>query len=144
MSEQADSSPSAASDAGGAMILVVDPDPISRSQAEELEDDLDRQLIAIDSMDFDADANEEVIEAGVYILCWDLSIRCGADLLELVRGDPRLSGKTVLVAFEAPTLAKLRTALALGADGVCMKPWSAEEIARQLSRIASAAAEQAA
>ena len=65
------------------MILVVDPDPISRSQAEDLEDDLDRQVIAMDSMDFDADANEEVVEAGVYILCWDLSIRCGATVSPL-------------------------------------------------------------
>ena len=126
------------------MIVVVDPDPISRSRAEDLEDDLDRQVIAMDSVDFDADATEEVIEASVYIVCWDLGIRCGADLLEEIRRDPRLADKPVLVAFDAPTAAKVRTALGLGANGVCMKPYDEAEIEAVLSQVESAPSEQAA
>ena len=146
MSEEAEeSAPSAAgSGSGSGMIVVVDPDPISRSRAEDLEDDLDRQVIAIDSVDFDPDATEEVIEASVYVIGWDLGIRCGADLLEEIRRDPRLADKPVLVAFDAPTAARVRMALALGADGVCMKPYDASEIEALLAQVESAAGERAA
>ncbi len=144
MSEEAGESTTAGSGGGSAMIVVVDPDPISRSRAEDLEDDLDRQVIAMDSVDFDPDATEEVIEAAVYIVGWELGIRCGADLLEQIRRDPRLADKPILVAFDAPTPAKVRTALALGADGVCMKPYDGAEIEALLSKVESAASERAA
>ena len=62
-------------------IVVVDPDTESRNDAEDLEDEFDRQVIAIDSVDFDTEASEDVLEAAVYIVCWNLGIRaddCGS------------------------------------------------------------------
>lgn len=125
-------------------IIVVDPDPASRSLAEDLEDDFDRQVIAMDSTDFDVDGSEEILEADTLILCWDLGIRSGADLLEQVRHDPLLAQKTVLIAMDAPTPASVRTAIQLGADSVCMKPYCADEIAKALERASAKRMQQAA
>ena len=116
-------------------IVVVDPDPTSRNHAEDLEDDFERQVIAMDSTDFDTEASEEVLEAGVYIINWNLGIRSGADLLEEVRHEPRLADKIVLIAMAEPTVARVRTALELGADGVCSLPYDGDEIAARFEAI---------
>jgi len=115
-------------------IVVVDPDPASRNLSEDLEDDFDRQIIAMDSVEFDTDSSEEILEAGVYIISWDLEIRSGADLIEEIRLNPRLSTKTVLIATDEPTPSLVRWALELGADGICMKPYEADEIGKLLER----------
>jgi len=136
----------ASSDSGGssASIIVVDPDPGSRSLAEDLEDEFERPVIAMDSMDFDAEGSEEILEADTLILCWDLGIRCGADLLEQVRADPQLSDKVVVVAMDAPTPASVRTAMLLGADAVCMRPYCAEGLAKTFERITASRTAKAA
>ena len=118
----------------GSSIIVVDPDPGSRNASEDLEDDFERQIIAMDSVDFDIDSSEDIQEASVYIITWDLGVRCGADLLEEVRIHPLLATKTVLIATADPTPGLVRCALELGADGVCMKPYDAEEISNLLER----------
>ena len=125
-------------------IVVVDPDPASRNASEDLEDDLERQIIAMDSIEFDIDVSEDIQEAGVYIISWDLGVRCGADLLEEVRRSPLLEGKTVLVASSQPTEGLVRSAIALGADGVCMKPYDPEEIANRVERAEQRRGEKAA
>ena len=125
-------------------IVVVDPDPTSRNASEDLEDDFERQIIAMDSVEFDTESSEDVLEASVYIISWDLGVRCGADLLEEVRHNPRLAGKTVLIATSQPTAGLVRCALELGADGVCMKPYDAAEIAKLLERADAAGAGSAA
>lgn len=125
-------------------IVVVDPDAASRSAAEDLEDDFDRQIIAMDSVEFDIESSEEIIDASAYIISWNLEIRSGADLLEEIRVDERLEHKIVLIAMEAPTAESVRCALALGADGVCMKPYDAKEIAALLERANPSSAEKAA
>ena len=125
-------------------IIVVDPDPGSRNASEDLEDDFERQIIAMDSVEFDTESSEEVLDASVYIICWDLEIRSGADLLEEVRQNPRLEGKTVLIATKEPTSSLVRCALDLGADGVCVKPYVADEIAKLLERANEARAAKAA
>lgn len=125
-------------------IVVVDPDPASRNASEDLEDDYDRQIIAMDSVDFDVESSEEIHEAGVFIISWDLGVRSGADLLEAVRHNPLLAEKTVLIATSEPTTSLVRCAIELGADGVCMKPYDAEEIAKLLERANASRAAKAA
>ena len=107
-------------------IVVVDPDPASRNASEELEDDFDRQIIAMDSVEFDTTGSEEVVGASVYIISWDLNIRHGADLLEEIRHTPGLAKKIVLIASESPTESMVQCAMELGADGVCTKPYDAD------------------
>ena len=118
-------------------IVVVDPDSSSRNASEDLEDDFDRQIIAMDSVEFDTETSEEVVDAAVYIISWDLEIRSGADLLEEVKTNPRLAHKTVLIATEAPTESLVRCAMELGADGVCTKPYDAAEIGKLLEQAAA-------
>ena len=116
-------------------IVVIDPDASSRNDAEDLEDEFDRQVIAMDSMDFDTEASEEVLEAAVYIVCWNLGIRAGADLVEEVRGNPRLADKKVIVALEEPTKTRARWAMTLGADAICSLPYDPEEVGARLEAL---------
>ncbi|MGB0619684.1 MAG: hypothetical protein ACPGVZ_09440 [Myxococcota bacterium] len=120
-------------------IVVVDPDTESRNDAEDLEDEFDRQVIAIDSVDFDTEASEDVLEAAVYIVCWNLGIRAGADLIEEIRSHPRLEGKCVLVAVKEPTKTVVTWAMSLGADAVCSLPYDPGEVGERLEEIENAA-----
>ena len=120
-------------------IVVVDPDSASRNDAEDLEDEFDRQVIAMDSMDFDTEASEDVLEAAVYIICWNLGIRAGADLIEEVRSNPRLADKKILVALEEPTRTRARWAMMLGADAICSLPYDPEEVGARLEALEQAA-----
>lgn len=115
-------------------IIVVDPDPVSRNAAEDLEDDLDRQVVAMDSMDFDPEASEEIVEAGAFVIAWDLGIRSGADLVEKIRSDDRLADRPVIVATASPNASMVRAALAVGADSVCRIPYDGEEVEARLAR----------
>jgi len=125
-------------------IVVVDADPTSRNAAEDLEDELDCQVVAIDSMEFEPEASEEVLAAGVFIIGWDLEIRSGADLVEEIRQHESLAERTILVAFEAPTPELVRCAFRLGADGVCLKPYDAAEIKARLEHLDAARRAEAA
>jgi len=116
-------------------IVVVDPDANSRNDAEDLEDEFDRQVIAMDSMDFDTEASEDVLDAGIYIICWNLGIRAGVDLLEEIRHNPRLSDKKVIIAMKEPTLPHVRWAMSLGADAICTLPYNPEEVGDRLEQI---------
>jgi DNA-binding NarL/FixJ family response regulator len=130
---KSESEPEESEVAGGGAIVVVDPDLASRNQAEDLEDDLDRQVIAMDSMEFDMESSGEVLDAGVYIISWDLGIRSGADLVEELREDVRTADKTILIATDSPTKELVIWAMAAGADGVCLKPYDGEEIGRRIA-----------
>ena len=127
------------SEPNGGTIVVVDPDASSRNDAEDLEDEFDRQVIAMDSMDFDTEASEDVLEAAVYIICWNLGIRAGADLVEEIRSNPRLADKKVVVALEEPTRTCARWAMTLGADAICALPYDPEEVGERLEAIEKAA-----
>ncbi|GEM_PF-6347621 len=120
-------------------IIVVDPDAASRNDAEDLEDEFDRQVIAMDSTDFDTEASEEVLEAAVYIVCWNLGIRAGADLVEEIRWNDRIADKKVIVALPEPNKAAVRWAISLGADAVCALPYDPEEVGDRLNAIEKAA-----
>ncbi len=119
------------SEEGGAFV-VVDPSTTSRNLAEDLEDEFDRQVIAMDSLDFDTEASQEVIDAAVYIICWDLGFRSGIDLLEEVRMHPGLKNKVVLMAMEEPKREQVNWAMSLGADGVVCLPYDPEEVRARL------------
>lgn len=127
------------SEPNGGTIVVVDPDASSRNDAEDLEDEFDRQVIAMDSMDFDTEASEDVLEAAVYVICWNLGIRAGADLIEEIRGNPRLADKKILVALDEATRTKARWAMTLGADAICSLPYDPEEVGERLAAIEKAA-----
>lgn len=124
-------------------IVVVDPDAASRNDAEDLEDEYDRQVIAIDSMDFDTESSEDVLEAGLFILGWDLGIRSGLDLLEEIREHPRLADRLVLMASAKPTPERVRWAMSLGANGFISLPYDAEQIGSYLEAAASGEADSA-
>lgn len=119
-------------------LVLVDPDPASRSAGEDLEDDFDRSVVAIDSMDFGEEISEEALEAEAFIVCWDLGFRCGADVIEMIRANETLCDRIVLIAAAAPTKALVRAALRHGADGVCSLPYDAAEIRDRLEATRSA------
>ena len=129
--------------AGASAIVVVDPDPNSRNNAEDLEDELDRQIIAIDSTDFDIEASEEILSAAAFIITWDLGIRSGADLIEELRAHPELGDKPILIAADAPTKEMVCWAIAMGADAVCLRPYEAEEVSSRLALLEEAAGKAA-
>ncbi len=114
-------------------ILIVDPDPASRNAGEDLEDDLERPVVAIDSVDFDPEAMDEIGEAEVFIICWDLGFRAGVDLIEQIRADESLRDRIVIVASNAPTHLMVHCAIEAGADGICTQPYDADEIAHGLA-----------
>ena len=109
-------------------LVIVDPDPLSRNAGEDIEDDLDRHVVALDATDFDLEASEEIMEAEAFIVCWDLGVLSGADLVESIRTDERLRDRVVIVATPVPTPSLVRTALRVGADSVCLQPYDAEQI----------------
>lgn len=125
-------------------VIVVDPDPASRNLAEELEDELDCQVIAMDSMEFDAEASEDVLEAGAFIICWNLGIRAGADLVEEIRAHPTISDRKVIVAMENPTRTAVQWAYSAGADAVCCLPYDPEQVATRVQALVAAESAQAA
>ena len=91
------------------------------------------------SVDFDTEASEDVLEAAVYIVCWNLGIRAGADLIEEIRSHPRLEGKCVLVAVKEPTKTVVTWAMSLGAEAVCSLPYDPGEVGERLEEIENAA-----
>lgn len=113
-------------------LVLIDPDPISRNAGEDLEDDLDQPVFALDSMDFDPETSEEVADADAFVICWDLGFRAGADLVEEIRQNELLADRVVLVASDSPTRSLVRRAFLSGADGVCTLPYDAEEVAQRL------------
>lgn len=135
MAESDEASDEGGSKGGGQAIVVVEADAAARNLAEDLEDDLERQVIAVDSADFDLEGAEEIVEAEVYVINWDLGIRAGVDLLEQVRQDPRLAHKVVVMAIAEPTAVRVRTALELGADAICLLPYDGEELKARLAQV---------
>ena len=125
-------------ESAGQSIIVVDPDAESRDRAEDLEDDLETQVIAMDSMDFDSEAGEEVQSATAFILSWDLGIRSGLDLLEEIRRNETLAALPVLIAMTSPAPGMVRCAMQNGADSVCLKPYDGDEIKEKLAAITAA------
>lgn len=119
-------------------IVVVDPDPESRNRAEDLEDDLEIQVIAMDSMDFETESSEDVLNATAFIISWDLAIRSGLDLLEEIRRHEVLSGLPVIVATDAALPGMVKSAMLHGADSVCLKPYDGEEVRAKLAAIEEA------
>lgn len=115
-------------------IIVIDADALSRNAAEDLEDDLDRQVIAMDSADFDLDGSDEILEAGAFIVAWDLGIRSGADLVESLRGDVRVRERPILVASDRVDPGLVRAALSIGADALCLQPYDPEEVRARLEK----------
>jgi DNA-binding NarL/FixJ family response regulator len=118
-----------------ASIVVIDPDPDSRHVAEDLEDVVSRPVIAIDSVEFGAEIAQDVLDAKTYLVCWDLGIRSGADLIETIRSDPRFADKKVIVAMADPTRETARWAMTVGADALCSLPYDADEVAARLAAV---------
>ena len=87
--------------------------------------------------DFDPETTEEIAEAEAFVICWDLGIRSGADLVEEIRADEGLADRVVIVALAAPTRARVRWALAVGADAVCVRPYAADEMRARLDAVAA-------
>ena len=115
-------------------IVVIDPDVRSRNQVESLEQALDLPVFAVDPSEFDPAGSEEIQRAAVFILCWDLGFRCGADLLEEIRSNDTLKDRKVLISLDAPTRNLVRLVMELGADGVCHRPYDEAELAAWLER----------
>ena len=121
-------------------IVVVDPDVRSRNQVESLEQALDLPVFAVDPSEFDPAGSEEIQRAAVFILCWDLGFRCGADLLEEIRSHDTLKDRKVLISLDAPTRNLVRLVMELGADGVCHRPYDEAELTACLERAGITAA----
>jgi len=125
-------------------IVVVEPDEKARNLVEALEGEIGRPVFAIDPSEFDPEASEDIQKAEAFVVCWDLGIRCGADLLEAIRASALLSDRKVLIAMDAPTRNLVAIAMRLGADGVCHRPYDADELAAGLERAGLARPEAAA
>lgn len=121
-------------------LVVVDPDAGSRTRAEELEEALGLPIFAVDPSEFDPKECEEIQRAAAFVVCWDLGVRCGLDMLEELRASEDFKHRKVLVAMDAPTRNLVRVAIELGADAVCHRPWDAEELRGGLARLGIAAA----
>ncbi len=119
-------------------VVVVDPDPGCRNRAEDLEDDLEIPVIAMDSMDFETESSEEVLSATAFIISWDLGIRSGLDLLEEIRRHEVLSGIPVIIATDTPLASMVKCAMRHGADSVCLKPYDVDELRAKLTAIETA------
>lgn len=135
MSEQADEAQEAQeAQAGGAAendagrIVLVDPDAASRTAGEDLEEDLECIVVAIDSSDFTPAESEDILEAEAIVLVWDLEVRLAIDLLEAIRHDPQLADKIVLLASDHPTRTLVKWATRLGADGLVRLPWDGSSL----------------
>ncbi|MFK7898867.1 MAG: hypothetical protein AB8G23_23760 [Myxococcota bacterium] len=119
-------------------LIVVDPDPAARNRAEDLEDDLEIQVIAMDSMEFETESSEEVLGASAFIIAWDLGIRSGLDLLEEIRRHESLADLPVLISTEAPVPGLVKCALQNGADSVCLRLYDGEEVKAKLAAATTA------
>lgn len=115
-------------------IVVIDPDGRSRNQVESFESALGIPIFAVDPSEFDPDGSEEIQRAAVFVLCWDLGFRCGADLLEEIRAKEALKDRKILIALDAPTRNVVRFVMGLGADGVCHRPYDEDELSACLER----------
>lgn len=115
-------------------LVVIDPDVRSRNRAESLEQALKLPVFAVDPSEFDPVGCEEIQRAAVFILCWDLGFRCGADLLEEIRANETLKDRKILISLDAPTRNLVRLVMELGADGVCHRPYDQAELSAYLER----------
>lgn len=116
-------------------LVFVDPDAPSRMAAESLEDVVGRRILAVDPAEFDPAESEEIQQAAAFVFCWDLGLRCAADLVESLRSSEAFRDRRILIATPDPTRRMVVQAMALGADGVCLMPWDGEEIAARLARL---------
>lgn len=116
-------------------LVFVDPDEKSRGQVEGLEAGLGRPVLAVDPSEFKPAESEEIGRAAAFVVCWDLGFRCGADLLEELRASETFADRKILVSMDAPTRSLVRTAMALGADGVCRRPYDEAELLACLARV---------
>ena len=116
-------------------VAVIDPILEERQKAEELEEDLDFSILALDPQDVDPEDFDELAEAGAYFVEWDLGVRSGLEVLEALRADERTLGKPIVMASAAPTASMVKTALAAGADGFIHKPYRADELKARLTRL---------
>lgn len=115
-------------------LAVIDPDPKMRAAVESLEDAIGRPVFALDPGELDLATNEAIAQAAAIVLCWDLGVRCAADLIEAMRGSEVFADRKLLVASEAPTRSLVLLAHALGADGFCQRPYDGAELLASLAR----------
>jgi len=115
-------------------LVVVDPDATARDQVEALEDVLARPILAVDPGELDLAGNEEIQNAAAFVLCWDLAVRSGADLIEEIRRHAVLRERKILIAMDAPTRERVLLAMRLGADGVVHRPYDGDELLACLER----------
>ena len=116
-------------------LVFVDPDANSRAQAESLEEALGRSVLAVDPSEFKPAESEEIQRAAGFVVCWDLEIYGGADLLEEIRSSASLKDSKILIAMDSPTRSRVVLAMELGADGICRRPYEEAELVAWLERV---------
>ena len=116
-------------------LVFVDPDANSRTQAESLEEALGRSVLAVDPSEFKPADSEEIQGAAGFVVCWDLGIYSGADLLEEIRASATLKDSKVLISMDSPTRSGVVLAMELGADGICRRPYEEAELSACLERV---------
>lgn len=116
-------------------LVFVDPDPECREAAEALVEPLSRAVFAVDPSEFKPEESEDIQNAAAFVLSWNLGVECAADLVEAIRADAKLRDRKILIATEAPTRSLVVHAMAIGADGVCGRPYAAEDLAGHLERL---------
>lgn len=116
-------------------LVFVDPDGPSRMAAEALEAIVGRRILAVDPTELELGASEEIQQAAVFVVCWNLGYRCGADLVETLRRHEPLRERRIVIATPEPTRRLVVQAMALGADAVCRMPWDGEALAALLERL---------
>jgi len=114
-------------------IVFIDASDDDRKQVEDLEEELGHSVWALSPDEFDPEELDEFEEVGAFFIEWDLGVRPGLDLLEVLRADEKLSGLPIIIAMTKPSDGLVRCALRCGADSVVMKPYEVEEIVSRLN-----------
>ena len=116
-------------------LVFVDPDASSRTHAESLEAALARSILAVDPSEFKPAESVEIQRAAGFIVCWDLGVYGGADLLEEIRSSETLKDCKVLISMDSPTRRSVTLAMELGADGICRRPYEEAELSVCVERL---------
>ncbi len=123
----------AAGSQGQRALVIIDPRGEERDRMEELGEETEREITAIDPSDLDDDAYDAIAEAGAVLVCWDLGGRSGLEVAEQLVRDPRSKDVPVLLAHPRVTRAMVECALRAGAGGFVLLPYDLAEIDRQIA-----------
>lgn len=120
---------------GKSALVVDDLDVMRRSVANLLRN---QGLLRVDEVSSVPEALEQMDVVGGYDLVvsdWNMDPMTGLDLLKAVRSDPRYAKLAFVLMTAEPTAAKRAEAIAAGASGFLVKPFTAAVLVSEVERV---------